>query len=43
LVDRELLLDAANEYGTKGVHIVGAILQFTLETERWLAVRERRP
>jgi asparagine synthase (glutamine-hydrolysing) len=40
LIDRSAILAAAEEYATKNVHFVGAILHFSIQTERWLAVRE---
>jgi hypothetical protein len=40
ILDLPVFLTAADEYAAKGVHLQGAMLHFTLEAERWLAVRE---
>jgi hypothetical protein len=41
VLDAEAYQRAAEEYARDGVHALGALLHLTLETERWLAVRER--
>ena len=40
VLNREVLLLAADQYQRDGVHVLGALLTLTLEAERWLAVRE---
>lgn len=40
VIDRKTLLSAAADYATGNVHLIGSVLQLTLETERWLTVRE---
>lgn len=39
LVNRSALLQATEQYAARGSHGVGAIIQQTLEAERWLAAR----
>jgi asparagine synthase (glutamine-hydrolysing) len=40
VLNREVLLAAADQYKREGGHLLGSLLGLTLETERWLAVRE---
>jgi asparagine synthase (glutamine-hydrolysing) len=40
VLNPEVLLAAADQYHRDGIHLLGALLALTLETERWLAVRE---
>lgn len=43
VLDRKAFLAATDEYASKGVHGLGAMLQLTLGAERWLAVRNEHP
>jgi len=40
VIDEEALKKAIGEYQTTGTHAAGALLQLTLEAERWLAAQE---
>ena len=39
ILDRAVYMEAVERYALKGEHVLGALIQRTLDAERWLAVR----